>query len=81
MRYSVVITTRYLPKIIEDFARNIDLYGRKNDVEIIIIGDVKSPAESAEFVSGFSRNGFNFEYWDILRQEEWLRQLSGQSSV
>ena len=53
MRYSVVITTRFLPKVIEDFARNIDLYGRKNDVEIIIIGDVKSPGESAEYVSGF----------------------------
>ena len=75
MRYSVVITTRFLPKVIEDFARNIDIYGRKNDVEIIIIGDVKSPSESAEYVSGFSRNGFNFEYWDIQRQEEWLRQF------
>lgn len=75
MKYSVVITTIYLPRILQDLADNIETYSRKNEVEVLVIGDVKTPPETAEFVAKFALRGFHFEYWDLQKQKQWLARF------
>jgi hypothetical protein len=43
--------------------------------EVIIIGDIKTPAETGEYVKGFALDGFNFEYWDVKSQKQWLKRF------
>jgi hypothetical protein len=73
MRYSVIITTIYLPKILEALAQNVEKYGRKDEVEILIIGDLKTPNGVTDYVAEFKKRGLHFEYWDVKAQTDWLQ--------
>lgn len=75
MYFSVIITTIFHPKILENIAASLDHFSRKQDVEVIVIGDLKSSVETSEYVSGFIKKGFHFEYWDVKAQKEWLKRF------
>jgi len=71
-RYCIVITTISLPTVLESFAQNLQQYARKDEVEVLVIGDQKTPEEAKEYVSKFVNQGFRFEYWDVHTQKRWL---------
>ena len=75
MNYSIIITTIYVPKVLDAFARNFELFGHKDEVEIIVIGDLRSPSETSDYVAQFARQGFHFEYWDVEKQRSWLSRF------
>jgi len=76
MKYYIVITTINIPKIAEDYCRNIEKFGHKNNVGIIIVGDKKSPdKESFKICGDLKSKGFDVEYFDIEKQEKWLEKF------
>lgn len=75
MRYSIVITTIYLPKVLESFAHNFQQYSQKDEVEVLVIGDLKTPKETREYAEKFRNKGFHFEYWDVNAQKSWLERF------
>lgn len=81
MRYAIVITTIYFPGILKAFADNFQRYLRKGDVEILVIGDRKTPKETADYVATFREEGFHFEYWDVNAQSSWLERLPDLANV
>ena len=81
MNFSVVITTVFHPKILEILARNIQCYSRKKEVEILVVGDLKTPPETKEYVEQFAKCGFNFEYWDVTDQQNWLRRFPDLENI
>jgi hypothetical protein len=48
MKTTIVTTTVNVPVLLHDYARNAIRYGH-GDVDILVIGDRKSPPETAEF--------------------------------
>ena len=81
MRYSIVITTIYLPRVLQAFVENFQRYSRKGDVEILVIGDLKTPKETHDYVAEFKNQGFHFEYWDVGSQRRWIEQFPDLASI
>ena len=75
MKFSIVITTIFLPRVLGELAVNFRRYSREKEVEVIVIGDNKTPSETSEYVKRFAKDGFNFEYWDIEKQKQWLKRF------
>ncbi len=73
IEYSIVITTINVPEVLESIATNLEQFGRKDTVEAIIIGDKKTPVEAGAYVQDWRDKGFNFEYWDLQQQADWLK--------
>lgn len=81
MKFSVVITTIYPPVILESLSRNISIYDRIGDVEVIVIGDKKTPPDVKGYVSQFSNRGFRFEYWNVEDQKKWLTRFPDLAEI
>lgn len=76
MKTSIVFTTINLPTVAEDYCKNLEKFGHKNEAGIIIVGDKKSPnEESFKIVKDFKKRGFDVEYFDIAAQEKWLEKF------
>lgn len=70
----LVFTTINVPKIAEQFCSNFEKFGHENDVGIIIIGDRKSPDKASfDICNRLQNQGFDIEYFDIEKQERWLK--------
>lgn len=75
MKYCIIITTIYVPRVLEAFVRNFEQYSRKEEVEVLVIGDLRTPNEVKDYVANFSMQGFHFEYWDVDAQRRWLKRF------
>lgn len=75
-----VVTTINLPVVLEDYAENIEKYGHKEKAAFLVIGDLKTPEAAGEVVARIRGKGFDAEYWDIPRQEAWLKKLPSLNS-
>ena len=70
----LVFTTINVPKIAENFCSNFEKFGHKEEVGIIIIGDKKSPDKASfDVCNRLQKQGFDIEYFDIDKQEKWLK--------
>lgn len=76
MKIGIVFTTIYVPNIVSGYADNFNEYGHADDIEIIIIGDRKTPKEAENVVSRASAAGLKVDFWDIERQEKWLGRFA-----
>jgi reversibly glycosylated polypeptide len=73
-KFTIVITTINLPKLLGDLALNIASHDRANDTTILVIGDRKTPRELPVYMHELAHYGVPMEYWGIPEQEKWLAQ-------
>src|SRR5581483_2108040 len=71
MKIGLVTTTINIPTLLTNYAQNARSYGHE-DLELIVIGDRKSPAETADFCRSLEQY-YPVSYLDIPAQEEYLR--------
>ena len=75
MKYSIVLTTINKPGLLRDYATNFLKFGHKEEVEILIIGDRKTPDEVEILAREIREMGINAEYFDIPKQLNWLKKF------
>lgn len=76
MKQYLVFTTINVPHIIKDYIKNFSDYGHgPSEAGIIIIGDLKTPPETSQFIDGMEKSGFAVDYFDVKKQEEWLEKF------
>ena len=75
MKASLVFTTINIPHICNDYWQNLKKFGNETKVEVIIIGDLKTPHTAAfSIVQKLKSQGFAIEYFDIALQEKWMQK-------
>ena len=73
MKYCLVLTTINIPELLRDYAKNFIKFGRQKEVEILVIGDLKTPHEKVHsLISEINNLGILAEYFNIEKQEKWL---------
>lgn len=75
MKAALVLTTINVPDLLYGYADNFEKYGHKDEVEIIVIGDRKTPEEAKEPIRQIQSRGFQADFLDIPMQEEWLKKF------
>ena len=74
--FSIVITTINVPTIIEDIRRNVSKFNHKDIVDVIIIGDMKTPhLKVKQLINNMKGNEITVDYFDIERQQKWLNEF------
>jgi hypothetical protein len=72
MKTCILTTTINLPILLRDYALNIRDHGH-GAVEFVIVGDRKTPAETAEFCAQVQQeSGCHMNYFDVARQQDFL---------
>lgn len=77
----IVATTIWLPKFLESYLDNFQRFGRLDDVRFWVVGDRKSPPETADYVASIRRQGLRVEYMDPNAQESWLARFPDLASI
>lgn len=75
---TITITTINVPVFLEDLGRNINDHGH-DDVDILIIGDAKTPVEAAEYSAGIGRK-YNIPI-EFLNLEQQAAALSEHQAL
>ncbi len=70
MKTTIVTTTINIPVLLQRYAENAKHYGH-SDLDFIVIGDRKSPPETADFCHTISRE-YPCPYLDITAQKKYL---------
>ena len=73
-KITIVITTIRVPVVLESYIENFQKY-EHNDVDFVIIGDLKTPSKITEYLRKISKIGYQIDYWDVNRQKKWLEQF------
>ncbi len=69
---AVTTTTIHVPVFYRDVCGNARKHGH-DDIRFYVIGDYKTPAETADYLASLSREtGYAFEYFDVDRQKAYL---------
>lgn len=71
---AIVLTTINVPTVLEKYIENCKAYGHK-DVFFVIVGDRKSPPDTATYIESLQYHGYHMIYLDIAKQEDWLRRV------
>jgi len=81
VKYALVFTTiNAAERLLHEFAENLRRFKRTTQVEIIIIGDRKTPQEIVRVVKKTNRQ-VPCTYLDIPQQLEWLSQFPGLAEI
>lgn len=78
---SIVLTTINVPVLLDEYADNFEKFGHKHDVALIVIPDRKTPSEAREVVARIRRRGFDADYIDLERQEDWLSKFPDLKAI
>lgn len=81
MKQCLVLTTINIPYLLRDYAGNFLKYNHRDEVEILIIGDLKTPPEVSSFVAEIRKSGVSAEYIDIPTQESWLKKFPALKKI
>ena len=73
-KITIVTTTIHVPVVLESYIENFQKY-EHNDVDFVIIGDLKTPSKITEYLRKISKSGYQIDYWDVNRQKKWLKQF------
>lgn len=73
MKTTIVTTTIYIPRTLEEYARNARFYGHP-DLNFIVIGDKKTPPETQAFCDTITSTYYPCEYLSVDAQESYLRR-------
>ena len=75
MKTCILVTTINVPTLLRDYSLNASEYGH-NDVEFIVVGDRKTPAEAETFCAQVEcESGCHFTYFDVTRQQDYLKRF------
>ncbi len=75
MKTAITITTINKPTVIESYLKNILNYGHQ-DVEIIIVGDKKTPSGVGDYCAKISRESLiTVKYLDVDFQKNYLKKF------
>lgn len=72
IRVAIVTTTIRLPTVLDSYTDNLQRYGHE-DVGFIVVGDLKTPIDTFDYVRSLQSQGWRIEYWDVERQRRWLK--------
>lgn len=77
MKISIITTTIHKPVLLEQYCLNLKKYGHQpKQVNFIVIGDKKTPAEVGGFCQNLSRKeGFEILYYDVPGQLKYLERF------
>ncbi|MBI5470707.1 MAG: hypothetical protein HY961_00035 [Ignavibacteriae bacterium] len=70
----IVITTIYVPQVIECLFRNLSKYGHLDSTCVWIVADKKTPAQAKELCQSVTNDGLQVTYLDIEQQDSWGRK-------
>ena len=76
MKTSIVTTSINVPTFLEKYIPNLEQFGHK-DVNIIIVGDTKTPEKSFDYVyDNYQEEYLNgkVQFWDVKQQEAWVNE-------
>lgn len=74
MKATIVTTTINIPEALIRYAENVRFYGH-SDVDFLVIGDRKTPAETSEFCAKLSATHYPCEYLGIEDQKDYLQRF------
>lgn len=80
-RFSLVMTTINVPIVLDAYTDNFERFGYKDEVSIIVIPDLKTPPEAREVMARLARRGFDVDYVELERQEEWLSRFPDLAAI
>src|SRR5271166_3096042 len=73
IRMTLVITTINVPRLLEDYARNLERFGHLPDTSALIIGDRKTPHGAvADLAANLRMRGFDARYVGLEEQDRFL---------
>jgi len=76
MKQCIVLTTINVPHLLHDYAQNFVKYGHQEEVEILVIGDMKTPDGAvASLMDEIRSLGVSAQYLPIPAQERWLARF------
>ena len=71
-KIALVLTTINVPFLVKDYSENFSVYGW-NDIEILIIGDRKSPdKEIQKYLDTIQASNINIQFFRIDEQDAWM---------
>ncbi len=73
---AIVVTTINVPYGLEAIVGDLEAHGHCG-VEVIVIGDLQTPREAAEFCGRLDRRGIAVSYWGPDEQRAFLRPFPG----
>lgn len=77
LKIALVTTTINVPKLLDDYCRDIVEHGYKDKVNIIVVGDRKTPSEAGIFCYELGRKyKIDVQYLGIKDQDEFLESVS-----
>ncbi|XOB41511.1 MAG: hypothetical protein ACKKMS_02190 [Candidatus Nealsonbacteria bacterium] len=75
MKQCLVLTTINIPYLLRDYAKNFVKYKHQKDVEILVIGDIKTPAKVNSLIDEVRSLGVSAHYINISTQKNWLSKF------
>ena len=67
----IVLTTIFVPEVLRELKDNLARYGRLDDVQIWVVGDLKTPAAAAVLCAAMDEAGLRVRYMDVAVQGTW----------
>src|SRR5580658_806489 len=77
----IVATTIAVPRFLDSYRENLERYGHLNDVRIWVVGDRKTPLQSADFVECQRERGLDALYLDPDLQTQWLSRFPELAAI
>jgi hypothetical protein len=75
MKYAIVLTTINVPELLHGYAANLNKFGHADDVEIIVVGDRKTPPKVKDLALSIEKKGVKVDYLDVDAQSGWLKKF------
>lgn len=76
MKTALVTTTIHVPKALEGYLENFARNGFSADVDVVVVGDKKTPAEAERYCGELAaKSGYPIHFWNVARQQAWLKDL------
>jgi hypothetical protein len=72
LKGAIVLTTINEPRLLQDYADNLERYDH-HDTGFIIVGDLKTPNKECEKLADkINRKGFETCFMNVIQQKKWL---------
>jgi len=72
---AILTTTINVPYFLDDLCKNIYQYGHNENVIILIIGDKKTPEQTADYLKKTSKKwSIKIDYLDVKKQDQYFKK-------
>ena len=80
-RMHIVATTINFPRFLQTYRENLQKFGHIDDVKMWVVGDRKTPVESAAFAQEQKNQGLDVVYLDPESQQKWLQRFPDLDAI